>query len=57
MGHIVLRAYQYNIRYKPTEAHGNADGLFRLPMDPDDEFDIKEAQEISEVVYAVMEDL
>ena len=29
---IVLSAYQYNIEFKRIEAHGNADGLSRLPL-------------------------
>ena len=28
----MLSAYQYNIEFKRTEAHGNADGLSRLPL-------------------------
>ena len=29
---ILLAAYQYEIQFKPTEAHANADGLSRLPL-------------------------
>jgi hypothetical protein len=28
----LLSAYCYDIEYKPTQAHGNADGLSRLPL-------------------------
>ena len=28
----MLSAYQYDIELKRTEAHGNADGLSRLPL-------------------------
>ncbi|XP_055844677.1 uncharacterized protein K02A2.6-like isoform X2 [Episyrphus balteatus] len=36
---IILMAYDYMIRYKPTEKHGNADCLSRLPQGPDLVFD------------------
>ena len=29
---VILAAYRYTIQYKPTREHGNADGLFRLPV-------------------------
>ena len=29
---ILLSAYDYNIHYKSTTEHGNADGLLRLPL-------------------------
>ena len=29
---ILLSAYDYHISYKPTQQHGNADGLSRLPL-------------------------
>ena len=29
---LILSAYNYKIVYKSTQAHGNADGLSRLPM-------------------------
>ena len=29
---LIVAAYQYNIQYKPTKEHGNADGLSRLPL-------------------------
>ena len=29
---LLLSAYQYDIQYKPTDAHGNADSLSRLPL-------------------------
>ena len=29
---LLLSAYRYNIEFKPTLAHANADGLSRLPL-------------------------
>ena len=29
---LLLSAYQYDIKHKPTDAHGNADSLSRLPL-------------------------
>ena len=29
---ILLSAYTYNIQFRPTDQHGNADGLSRLPL-------------------------
>ena len=29
---IILSTYQYEIEFKPTQEHGNADGLSRLPL-------------------------
>ena len=29
---LLLSAYSYTIKYKPTQHHGNADGLSRLPL-------------------------
>ena len=36
---ILLSAYTYDIEYKPTQEHGNADMLSRLPVGPDTTFD------------------
>ena len=30
---ITLSAYQYDLEFRPTEEHGNADGLSRLPLE------------------------
>ena len=32
---LLLSAYNYDIRFRPTQAHGNADGLSRLPVQED----------------------
>ena len=29
---LLLSAYAYNIQFRPTRSHGNADGLSRLPL-------------------------
>lgn len=34
---LILAAYTYEIQYKPSEQHGNADALSRLPI-PDQRF-------------------
>ena len=31
---IFLSAYQYDVEYKRSKEHGNADGLSRLPLPP-----------------------
>ena len=54
---LTLMAYQYDIQYKPTQQHGNADGLSRLPHGPDQAFDIKEAYESEEISHTIQEDL
>ena len=33
---LVLAGYSYSIEFKPTNKHGNADSLSRLPMGPDE---------------------
>lgn len=39
---ITLMAYKFEIKYRPTGKHGNADDLFRLPTTTDVEFDNEE---------------
>uniref|UniRef100_A0A914DXM4 RNA-directed DNA polymerase n=1 Tax=Acrobeloides nanus TaxID=290746 RepID=A0A914DXM4_9BILA len=42
---IHLMSYNFDIRFKPTDKHLNADALSRLPAGTDFEFEEKEAQE------------
>ena len=34
-GAIILSAYNYEVKYQPTDKHGNTDALSRLPLDID----------------------
>ena len=36
---LLLSSYQYQIQYKSTQTHSNADGLSRLPVKTDQSFD------------------
>ncbi|XP_029171893.1 uncharacterized protein K02A2.6-like [Nylanderia fulva] len=36
---IFLQAFNYNIKYKNTKLHSNADGLSRLPIQSEDDFE------------------
>jgi hypothetical protein len=54
---LTLMGYQYDIRFKPTKEHGNADGLSRLPTGPDKTFDEQEANDNTEISHAVQEDI
>ncbi|KAL7724915.1 hypothetical protein ACLKA6_020051 [Drosophila palustris] len=40
---IILMAYNFEIKYRSTAAHGNADALSRLPISSDAKFDKEEA--------------
>ncbi|XP_043063527.1 uncharacterized protein K02A2.6-like [Drosophila ficusphila] len=39
---IILLAYKFDIQYRSTSAHGNADALSRLPVGTDPDFDKEE---------------
>ena len=43
---IILSAYTYEVKCKPSEQHGNADGLSHLPL----EFDAKWTEDIEDTV-------
>ena len=51
---IILAAYMYDIQYKLTAKHGNADNLSRLPIpkDQQDEQDHSESSELN-LIHAV----
>ena len=52
---IMLMAYQFDITYKVTKEHGNADGLSRLTTQIDPAFDKVESGENSEIVCNIKE--
>ncbi|XP_067949444.1 uncharacterized protein [Watersipora subatra] len=54
---LTLMAYQYDIRYKPTAQHGNADGLSKLPIGANPEFDHDEENESIEISHTIQEEL
>jgi transposase InsO family protein len=53
---ISLMGYSYNIRYKPTRQHGNADGLSRLPSGNDDSFIDDESIQVNCIQAQIMEE-
>ena len=52
---VTLMGFQYDIRYKKTSRHGNADALSRLPVGPDNQFDALEELESEEVSHMLQE--
>ena len=43
---ITLSTYDYEVQYKPSAQHGNADTLSRLPLEGNDEYECEEEEEI-----------
>ncbi|CAF2521404.1 unnamed protein product [Rotaria sp. Silwood2] len=52
---IYLMGYNYNIGYKPTQLHGNADALSRLPMPYDNSFIDNDSIQINYVQQQLIE--
>ena len=51
---IILMAYRFDIQYKPTKDHGNADCLIRLSTEIDADFDRFESRENAEILCTVI---
>ncbi|XP_055916132.1 uncharacterized protein K02A2.6-like [Eupeodes corollae] len=52
----ILMAYRYQIKYRPTAKHANADALSRLPIGPDVSFD-EQDNNLHKVNTLILEDL
>ena len=52
---IILMAYQFDIEYKSTKDHGNADGLSRLSTQTDADFDQFEKRENAKILCNIEE--
>ena len=50
---LLLSQYEYTVEYRPTNKHGNADALSRLPLGPDDKFDYGEDSDDVDTVLAI----
>ena len=53
---IALMGYSYQIRYKATRHHGNADGLSRLPVGDDNSFVDNESIQVNRIQTQIVED-
>ena len=47
--------YQFDIQYKPTKDHGNANGLSRLSTEIDADFGRFESRKNAEILYNIEE--
>lgn len=54
---LILMGFQYDIKYKNTLQHGNADALSRLPIGPDRHFDSMQQLEDQEITHAIQEEI
>ena len=52
-----MAVYEYDIKYKKTSQHGNADGLSRLPLTKPDEEQSEVPTEVVLLVEALTNDL
>ena len=52
-----MATYEYDIKYKKTSQHGNADGLSRLPLTEPDEEQSEVPTEVVLLVEAMTNDL
>ena len=50
---LLLNQYEYTVEYRPTNKHGNADALSRLPAGPDTVFDAEEDKEDIDTVCTI----
>ena len=50
---LLLNQYEYTVEYRPTNKHGNADALSRLPAGPDAAFDAEEDKEDVDTVCTI----
>ena len=54
---LTLMGFQYDIKYKHTSRHSNADAFSRLPLGPDRQFDPAEELESQEVSHVLREEV
>ena len=52
---LLLSQFDYNIEYRRTAHHGNADALSRLPVSDDFAFDKEESEDDAQMVYKIAE--